>query len=82
MYESRGKGSTVSKQTKIWGAVTKVLSSWNTPGLYSFQGSLPRLPLPSVHDTTQRVNKQQLINLECSLRVCLCTNSIYVQCVH
>lgn len=55
MYESRGKGSSISKGTKIWAAVTKVLSSWNTPGLYSFQGSLPRLPLPSVHETTQRV---------------------------
>lgn len=55
MYESRGKGSSISNGTKIWGAVTKVLSSWNTPGLYSFQGSLPRLPLPSVNETTQRV---------------------------
>ncbi|KAG4073892.1 hypothetical protein HA402_014097 [Bradysia odoriphaga] len=54
MYESRGKGSRISTATKLWAAVTKVLSSWNTPGLYSFQGSLPRLPLPSVHETTQR----------------------------
>lgn len=57
MYESRGKGSTISKQTKLWAAATKVLSSWNTPGLYSFQGSLPRLPLPSVNETTQRVSR-------------------------
>lgn len=55
MYESRGKGSKVSLQTKIWAGATKVLSSWNKPGLYSFQGSLPRLPLPSVKETTQRV---------------------------
>lgn len=54
MYESREKGRKVSWQTRLWGSVTKVLSSWNTPGLYSFQGSLPNLPLPSVHDTMQQ----------------------------
>lgn len=54
MYESREKGIDVSIKTKIWATVTKVLSSWNTPGLYSFQGSLPNLPLPSVHDTMER----------------------------
>lgn len=54
MYESREKGRSVSTATKLWAAVTKVLSSWNTPGLYSFQGSLPRLPLPAVHDTMER----------------------------
>lgn len=54
MYETRGKGSKVSLTTRVWGVATKILSNWNTPGLYSFQGSLPRLPLPSVRDTTQR----------------------------
>lgn len=54
MYESREKGSRISMQTKIWAAVTKLFFIWNTPGLYSFQNSLPTLPLPSVHDTTQR----------------------------
>lgn len=54
MYESREKGRKVSTQTRLWAAATKVLSSWNNPGLYSFQGSLPRLPLPNVHDTLQR----------------------------
>lgn len=54
MYESRERGSQISTPTKIWAAVTKVLSSWNTPGLYSFQGSLPNLPLPSVCDTMHR----------------------------
>lgn len=56
MYESREKGKSISTTTKLWGALTRVLSSWNKPGLYSFQGSLPRLPLPSVHDTTERVS--------------------------
>lgn len=81
MYESRGKGSTVSKKTKIWAAVTKVLSSWNTPGLYSFQGSLPRLPLPSVHETTQRVNINEMYQIFLTLKASF-FNSIYVQCVH
>lgn len=54
MYESREKGRSVSTKTRVWAAATKVLSSWNKPGLYSFQGSLPRLPLPSVHETLSR----------------------------
>ncbi|XP_055301856.1 carnitine O-palmitoyltransferase 1, liver isoform-like isoform X1 [Sitodiplosis mosellana] len=54
MYESREKGRQVSMQTRLWAAATKVLSSWNDPGLYSFQESLPRLPLPNVNDTLAR----------------------------
>lgn len=55
MYESRAPGSKVSLPTLLWTGAVKVLSSWNTPpGLYSFQGSLPRLPVPSIHDTMTR----------------------------
>lgn len=54
MYESREKGRKISTATRLWAAATKVLSSWNNPGLYSFQESLPRLPLPAVHDTLSR----------------------------
>ncbi|XP_032591362.1 carnitine O-palmitoyltransferase 1, liver isoform isoform X2 [Drosophila grimshawi] len=54
MYESRAPGSRVSLPTILWVAVVRVLSTWNKPSLYSFQGSLPRLPLPSVHDTMAR----------------------------
>lgn len=54
MYESREKGSKISTKTKLWAAATKLFSAWNSPGLYSFQGSLPILPLPSVHDTMGR----------------------------
>ncbi|KOB77410.1 putative carnitine o-acyltransferase, partial [Operophtera brumata] len=46
MYESRAPGSSISIKTKLWVSVVKVLSGWNKPKLYSFQGSLPRLPLP------------------------------------
>jgi carnitine O-palmitoyltransferase 1, liver isoform len=34
-----------------------VFVSWNTPSLYSFQGSLPHLPLPSIEDTVQKYLK-------------------------
>uniref|UniRef100_A0A1B0AHR2 carnitine O-palmitoyltransferase n=1 Tax=Glossina pallidipes TaxID=7398 RepID=A0A1B0AHR2_GLOPL len=54
MYESRAPGSKVSLRTKLWAGAVKLFSSWNKPGLYSFQGSLPRLPIPSVHDTMTR----------------------------
>lgn len=54
MYESRAPGSRISLKTKLWVSVVKVLSGWNKPKLYSFQGSLPRLPLPSVKDTMKR----------------------------
>lgn len=57
MYEARGRGGKISTKTKIWLVFVKILSGWNKPKLYSFQGSLPRLPLPSVHDTMLRVSK-------------------------
>jgi len=31
-----------------------VFMKWNSPSLYSFQGSLPRLPVPAVKDTISR----------------------------
>lgn len=37
-------------------AMVKVLSGRN-PMLYSFQTSLPKLPVPSVQDTIQRVRE-------------------------
>ncbi|KAF2879155.1 hypothetical protein ILUMI_27007 [Ignelater luminosus] len=54
MYEARGRGRSVSMPTKLWLVFVKIFSGWNTPRLYSFQGSLPRLPLPSLNDTMTR----------------------------
>jgi len=54
MYESRG-GHKVSLQTKLWGLGVKLLSSKSKPLLYSYQGSLPKLPLPPVNQTMKRV---------------------------
>lgn len=61
MYEQRGRGSRISARTKLWLLLVKVLSGWNKPKLYSFQGSLPRLPLPSLHSTMNRVSTYQVI---------------------
>ncbi|KAL0280460.1 UNVERIFIED_CONTAM: hypothetical protein PYX00_001740 [Menopon gallinae] len=54
MYEERGKGRKISMSTKLWLICVKILTCYGRPQLYSFQGSLPRLPLPPVHDTMQR----------------------------
>ncbi|CAG9856114.1 unnamed protein product [Phyllotreta striolata] len=54
MYETRARGSKPSLKTRVWLFCVKIFSGWNTPKLYSYQGSLPRLPLPDVHDTMQR----------------------------
>lgn len=51
MYESRGKAST---KTKLWTFLVKFLMGTN-PKLFSYQSSLPYLPLPSVQDTITRV---------------------------
>ncbi|XP_011495602.1 PREDICTED: carnitine O-palmitoyltransferase 1, liver isoform [Ceratosolen solmsi marchali] len=52
MYEARGVGKSFSFATKVWMNVTKLFSKWRKPMLYSFQGSLPTLPLPSIEHTT------------------------------
>lgn len=71
MYESRAPGSKISLKTKLWVSIVKVLSGWNKPKLYSFQGSLPRLPLPTVKDTMKRylVSVRPLLNDENYKRV-------------
>ncbi|XP_069557956.1 carnitine O-palmitoyltransferase 1, liver isoform isoform X2 [Brachyistius frenatus] len=43
----------VSWSTRVWMVLVKVFSG-RKPMLYSFQNSLPRLPLPSVKDTCRR----------------------------
>lgn len=60
MYETRGPGSKVSKATMVWLAAVKLLTLGRKPMLYSYQGSLPRLPLPSVSETMQRVSSTSI----------------------
>ncbi|XP_070687445.1 carnitine O-palmitoyltransferase 1, liver isoform isoform X2 [Pempheris klunzingeri] len=50
MHVHRGS---VSWTTRVWMLLVKVFSG-RKPMLYSFQNSLPRLPLPSVKDTCSR----------------------------
>lgn len=63
MYESPFKGSKPSLATKIWATFVKAVGRWNTPKLYSYQSSLPRLPLPSLHETMTRVCNNYGVNL-------------------
>lgn len=60
IYEARGPGSQVSKTTQLWGMLVKLFSGYHKPMLYSFQGSLPKLPLPNVDDTMKRVSSVTL----------------------
>ncbi|XP_078582243.1 carnitine O-palmitoyltransferase 1, liver isoform-like isoform X2 [Branchiostoma floridae x Branchiostoma japonicum] len=53
MYEPHGKFSLVSK---IWLGLVKIFSG-RKPLLYSYQASLPRLPLPTVQGTISRYLK-------------------------
>ncbi|KAK1159869.1 carnitine O-palmitoyltransferase 1, liver isoform-like isoform X1 [Acipenser oxyrinchus oxyrinchus] len=50
MFSAHGK---VPKRTRIWMALVKLFSG-PKPMLYSFQTSLPRLPVPAVADTMKR----------------------------
>lgn len=50
MFEQHGKMSTT---TKIWVALVRIFSG-RKPLLYSYQGSLPNLPVPAVKDTVKR----------------------------
>lgn len=50
MYERRN----MSWRTKLWLVAIRLVTKVTTPTLYSYQGILPRLPLPSLRDTLAR----------------------------
>lgn len=52
MYQARNKNRTLG--FKLWALLTKMLTALCRPRLYSYQGLLPTLPLPSVDHTVQR----------------------------
>ncbi|XP_037788959.1 carnitine O-palmitoyltransferase 1, liver isoform-like [Penaeus monodon] len=54
MYEARGKGRTMSVASRLWFLAVKMMTKFSRPMLYSYQGSLPRLPLPALDDTMKR----------------------------
>ncbi|XP_023232602.1 carnitine O-palmitoyltransferase 1, muscle isoform-like [Centruroides sculpturatus] len=43
-----------SKLTLLWCAVVRLISGYQ-PSLYSCQRSLPRMPVPAINDTIQRL---------------------------
>ncbi|KAJ7994607.1 hypothetical protein DPEC_G00251220 [Dallia pectoralis] len=51
MYAHHG---TMAWKTRVWLLLVKVFSGMRNPQLYSFQTSLPQLPLPSVKETIGR----------------------------
>uniref|UniRef100_A0A7N8Y3L0 carnitine O-palmitoyltransferase n=1 Tax=Mastacembelus armatus TaxID=205130 RepID=A0A7N8Y3L0_9TELE len=50
MFEQHGK---MSNTTKVWVALVRIFSG-RKPLLYSYQGSLPNLPVPAIKDTVKR----------------------------
>ena len=52
MYEPHGK---ISLKNKIWLALVSVLKG-RDPLLYGYQGALPKLPVPSLQGTHDRVS--------------------------
>uniref|UniRef100_A0A2L2XZS8 carnitine O-palmitoyltransferase n=1 Tax=Parasteatoda tepidariorum TaxID=114398 RepID=A0A2L2XZS8_PARTP len=53
MFEGR-HGRKTSLKTYIWAGLVRTLTMKRSPMLYSFQSSLPRLPLPSLEGTMKR----------------------------
>ncbi|GFR89224.1 carnitine O-palmitoyltransferase 1, liver isoform [Elysia marginata] len=51
MYENPTKPSIA---TKLWGILLTVLSGWR-PSIYSYQGSLPRMPVPPLKETMRQL---------------------------
>lgn len=56
MYEERGPGRQVSLATKSWLLTMQLFFRLTRPQLYSFQGTLPSLPVPSLEDTRRKAN--------------------------
>jgi len=51
MYEERGAGRKVSLATRSWLLLMQPFIRLARPQLYSFQGAIPSLPVPSLEDT-------------------------------
>ncbi|KAI1727732.1 choline/Carnitine o-acyltransferase domain-containing protein [Ditylenchus destructor] len=53
MYENPHTTGKISATTKLWFQIMRIISK-SGPMLHSFQGALPRLPLPSLDETLNR----------------------------
>lgn len=56
MYEERGPGREISLTTRSWSLIMQCFFRLTRPQLYSFQGTLPSLPVPSLEDTRKKVH--------------------------
>ncbi|KAL7643720.1 UNVERIFIED_CONTAM: hypothetical protein RMT77_005726 [Armadillidium vulgare] len=54
MYEQRGKGRKISLKSRVWLLAVTLFTKFSKPMLYSYQSSLPRLPLPALNATLNR----------------------------
>ena len=52
MFDPHGKRSLT---TRVWGAGIRTVTYISKPRLYSYQSSLPTLPVPALKDTCRRV---------------------------
>jgi carnitine O-palmitoyltransferase 1, liver isoform len=55
MYELRSKEKKIFDYNKLWYFLVHAIVG-RDPRLYSYQGSMPSLPLPALKDTVQRVS--------------------------
>jgi len=55
MFDGHGRRSFT---TRIWGLGVRSLELFTSPQLYSYQASLPRLPVPALRDTCRRVSPE------------------------
>ena len=53
MFDGHGRRSFT---TRVWGLGVRSLALFTSPQLYSYQASLPRLPVPALRDTCRRVS--------------------------
>ena len=63
MYEERGPGRKVSVITRSWALLMQPFFKLTSPHLYSFQGVLPSLPIPSLVETRRKVFSNETIYL-------------------
>lgn len=55
LYEERGAGRQVSLPTRAWLLAMQPFFRLFKPQLYSFQGTLPTLPVPALSSTREKV---------------------------
>lgn len=73
--------SNPSKKVLLWGLLVRLISGYQ-PSLYSFQRSLPKLPVPKLQDTLRKlieslkpiVSEEELAIIKKQSQVCFFTD--------